>query len=325
MARTWLRRAGLVAATATALLLAACGGSSTIESQLKPTRVVAFGDATADMGVDTTVASNQQRYTINDGTPNIWTRNVAGAYSLDLLPVAAGGTSYAQGNARVLTEPDAAGSTATLTVKEQVDAFLANRAFTSTDLVLVSAGTSDVIAEMSRYTAGLQTREQMLDNVGQAGRDLGAQVRRMVDAGAQQVAVAGPYNLGRSSLAVQYTAQAGNLEAASSRFNEQFLVSVVDLGRNVLYVDQAFFFNLVTATPTAYGFTNGTDPVCTSIDPGPGIGAGANQPNSKLCNTSTLAANATTTSYLFADRIYMTPTANRLFGDWAYEKIRQRF
>lgn len=325
MARPWLRHAGLLAATATALLLAACGGSSTIESQLRPTRVIAFGDASADLGVDTTVAANQQRYTVNDGTPNIWTQNVAGAFGLNLVPVAAGGTSYAQGNARVVVEPDAAGSTATLTVVEQVDAFLAAKTFTSTDLVLVSAGTSDVIAEMAKYMAGGQTREQMLTNLGQAGRDLGAQVRRVVSSGAKQVAVVGPYNLGRSPLATLYPAQASTLEAATGRFNEQFLVSVVDLGANVLYVDAAFFFNLVTATPSAYGFTNALDPWCNSIDPGPGIGTGANQPNSKLCSTSTLVSSASTTSYLFADRVYMTPKANVLFGDWAYEKIHQRF
>jgi outer membrane lipase/esterase len=317
MATQWLRRAvRALAAGAVSVLLAACGSGS-IESQLTPTRLVAFGDGMADIG------QKGARYTINDGTINNWTSFVAFNLGLDLQPSATGGLSYATGNARVLAKPDAAGDAATPTLKEQIDAFLASRTFAAGDLVLVNAGTADVIAEAAGAMAGTQTREQMLDRLGQTGRDLGAQVRRLVAAGAQHVVVVGPYNLGRSPWAIS-TSQVSLLTDASGRFNDQFLISVVDLGASVLYVDAALFFNLVTAAPSAYSLSNATVPACNSVDGGPGIGTGTGQVNSFLCTTSTLVATDGQ-GYAFADRVYVTPASHRLFGEYALGRIRARW
>ncbi len=212
MATSWLRRGWLAAACACGLLLAACGSGS-IESQLTPTRVVAFGDGLADMG------QTGARYTVNDASVNTWTHYVANSFLLQLSPSSTGGLNYASGNARVAAKPDAAGKTTTLTVKEQIDAFLAGNTFTAGDLVLLNAGVSDVVAEAQATITGAQTREQMLANVGQAGRDLGAQVRRLVQAGATHVLLMGTYNLGRSPWALQ-TKQESLLLDASSRFND---------------------------------------------------------------------------------------------------------
>jgi outer membrane lipase/esterase len=93
----------------------------------------------------------------------------------------------------------------------------------------------------------------------------------------------------------------------------------------VFYVDAALFFNLMAAAPANYGLTNAIDPVCTSIDPGPGIGIGTGQLNSALCNTSTVISSATYSTYMFADRVYVTPVAQRQFGDYVYNRIRSRF
>jgi outer membrane lipase/esterase len=317
MARLWLRRALLWAATASsALLLAACGSGS-IESQLNPTRIVAFGDGMADLG------QNGTRYTINDSSLNIWTAQLASRFGTTLTTAAAGGTSYATGNARIVVEPDAAGNGATPTVKEQIDAFLAGGSFAASDLVVLNAGTADVVAEVYAYSTGAQTSEQMLADVRQAGRDMGAQARRLVTAGAKQVVIVGPYNLGRSAWSKEVPALASTLETAASRFNEELLVSVVDLGANVLYVDAALYFNLVTAAPEAYDLSNVTNTACTSVDAGAGIGTGSGQVNSALCSTSTVAADAY--RYLFADRVYLTPVPHRKFGDYAYDRIRARW
>lgn len=319
MATQWLRRAWLLAACASALLLAACGGGS-IESQLAPTRVIAFGDAMGDVG------QNGSRYTVNDRTVNVWTEYVATAFGRTLSASSRGGLGYATGNARVAAKPDAGGSTATPTVTEQIDTFLAAGAPQANDLVLVSAGTSDVIVQAQAVISGAQTSEQMLANLGQAGRDLGAQVRRLVNAGATHVVVVGPYNMGRSAWASQL-GQATLLESASSRFNQQLLVSLVDQGAKVLYIDAALFFNLVTASPSSgpYNFDDATTPVCTSVDPGAGIGTGAGQVNSNLCTSATLRAGADYAKYVFADRVYPTPRGQQLFGDFAYSRIRERW
>ncbi len=124
-----------------------------------------------------------RRYTVNDNSVNVWTQDMASRFGVPLAAAAAGGTSFATGNARVIAKPDAAGSAATPTVAEQIDGFLAAGSIGVNDLMVVSAGTADIVAEMAKVTAGAQTGEQMIANVGQAGRDLAAQVRRLVQAG----------------------------------------------------------------------------------------------------------------------------------------------
>jgi phospholipase/lecithinase/hemolysin len=317
MARPWTRRALLWAAAASTLLLAACGSGS-IESQLNPSRLVVFGDGFADIGQTGT------RYTVNDGGINNWTLQMASRFGRPLAPAASGGLSFATGNARVNTEPDAAGNAATPTVKEQVDAFLAGNAIQSRDLIVFNAGIADIVAEVAQLNAGTQTRAQLIADVRQAAVDVSVQVRRVLAAGATHVVVVGPYNLSKSPWAKQ-TAQQSVLEEASLRFNDQLLLSMVDLGANVLYVDAALYYNLVVATPSGYDMSNSTDAVCTSVDPGPGIGTGAGQMNSALCTPATVLPGANPYNYVFADRIYPTPHAHQLFGDWAYDKIRQRW
>jgi outer membrane lipase/esterase len=317
MSCLWMRRAVLALASASALLLAACG-SGTIESQLSPTRIVAFGDAFSDLG------QNGSRYTVNDNTVNVWTQELAFSFGLNLTTASAGGTSYATGSARVSKTPDAVGSSATPTITGQIDTFLSRDAITPNDLVLVNGGIDDIIAEDAQVRAGTQTREQMLANVGQAGRDLAAQVRRLVDAGAQHVVVVGPYDLSKSLWAIN-SQQTDLLYQASTAFNNQLLVNIVDLGQTVLYVDAALFYNIMTSLPGTYGLTNATTAVCTSVDPGVGIGIGANQINSAQCTPSTVTAGVDYNQYVFADLVYATPAANRQFGTYAYTRVRQRW
>jgi outer membrane lipase/esterase len=317
MSFNWMRRALLGAAAASALFLAACGSGS-IESQLQPSRIVSFGDGFSDLG------QTGSRNTVNDGTVNIWAQQVAASFNVSLANSGAGGTSYATRNARINTKPDVAGNSATPTVKEQVDAFLAANTLGANDLLLVSGGTSDVIAQMALVRSGAQTSDQMVANLRQAGRDMAAQVRRLVQAGATHVVVVGPYNLGKTPWAVGL-GQVNFLADASNRFNEELLVALVDLGSTVLYVDAALLFNLMANTPGSYGLTNSTDAVCTSVDPGPGIGIGAGQVSSALCTPSTVRAGADYRAFLFSDTVYPAPQAHLKFGEYAFTRIRERW
>jgi phospholipase/lecithinase/hemolysin len=278
--------------------------------------VVAFGDAMGDVG------QTGSRYTVNDGSVNNWTQFVANAYDQQLAPVSQGGLSYATGNARITAKPDAAGNSSTPTVQEQVDAYLAGHSFTSDDMVIVSAGTSDVIVQARMVLDGTQTADQANANLKQAGQDLGALIKRIVAAGATHVVVAGPYNLGRSPWALQIGSDSV-LDPASTNFNNGLLVSLVDEGQNVLYVDAALYFNQQASSTT--DVSNNTDLVCTSVDPGPGIGTGNGQVNSKLCTPATITAGVDYTTYLWADRIYPTPRGHQLFGDYARGQISNRW
>lgn len=316
MTSNWLRRAVLAGACVSAALLAACG-SSTTESQLTPARVVAFGDAFSDLG------QGGSRYTVNDGSANIWAQQVAGSFGLPLTPSAAGGKSYARGSARITAKPDAGGSSTVPTVAEQINTFLASDSAGANDLIIINGGYGDIIAEMAGVTAGTQTSDQFIANVRQAGRDLGAQVRRLVQAGGRHVVVVGLYDMSKSPWALSIGGSL--LASASSKFNEELLVSIVDLGASVLYVDVALHFNLVVAAPSTYSLTDVTNPVCTSFDPGTGIGTGRGQVNSALCTTNTITGGVDYSKFLFADRVYPTPQGHRAFGDYAYTRIRARW
>jgi phospholipase/lecithinase/hemolysin len=312
-----LRRALLGAACLSGALLAACGGGE-VESKLAPKRLVSFGDAFSDLG------QAGPRYTINDGTTNIWSQQLAARYGLSLSASSAGGSSYATASARVAAKPDAAGNAATPTVTEQVDRFLAGASFNADDLVLINGGVADIVAEVGQTRSGAQSSSQAAADIEQAGKDLGAQVRRLVQAGASHVVVVGAYNLGRSPWA-RNIGQAAQLEDYATRFNNALLVSIVDLGANALYVDAALYYNLVIANPATYGLVNPNESACAVNDPGPGIGIGNGEINSALCTPENLRGPINRDQWLWADPVYPTPIGHRLFGDYAYDRITRRW
>ena len=317
MAKNWMRRSVLAAACAAAALVTACGSSST-ESAIQPERFIAFGDGHSDLG------QKGPRYTINDGSVNNWTQQLADRYGKPLASVSAGGLSYAQGNARIAATPDAAGDASTPTVTAQVDNFLAGHSFASDDLVLINGGMSDLIVGMAAVQAGTQTANDFVASASASGTLLAAQVQRLVDAGAPHVLVSGTYNLGVTPWAKAIDREE-LLKDASIALNEALLIGINDLGGKVLYIDSAYLVNLYATQPGAYNFTNRDTPVCTSVDPGNGIGIGAGEVNSSLCNTGTLLPGANPDGYAFADKIYLTPKAQEQLGTYAYDQLRKRF
>lgn len=317
MAANWMRRTALVAACASAVLLAACG-SSTTESAITPDRFIAFGDAYSDVG------QKGSRYTVNNGTVNNWTLQVASHYQKTLAPVSAGGLSYAQGNARISAQPDAAGDASTPTITAQIDSFLASKTFAANDIVLLNGGISDLIIGMAAVRAGSLSAADYVAQARQNGKDLAAQILRLVKAGAPHVVVSGTYDLSKTPWGLT-TGQESLLSEASSRFNESLLIAIDDLGAHVLYIDTAYYVNVFTSTPAAFSFSYAQKAACTSVDPGNGIGIGVGQVNSALCTASTLVPGTSADSYVFADNVYLSPSAHRQLGTFAYDKLRARW
>ncbi|CAN5617570.1 SGNH/GDSL hydrolase family protein [soil metagenome] len=316
MTGLWLRRAFIAVAWVSVALLAGCGSSSVV-SALTPTRFVAFGDAFSDLG-----AAGAGKYSLNDGSNN-WVQQMAAGYGRSVSSVLDGGTGYARGNARVTSAVDAAGGT-TPSVTQQITNFLAaGGTFGPNDVVVINGGYSDIIAEMAAVNSGAQTSAAMLANVGQEGRDFAAQVRRLVQAGAKHVVVTGVANLSFTPWATSI-GQVVLLSQASGKFNDELVVTIVDLGANVLYLDSAYFYNLMNTAPANYSFANVTSPVCNSIDPGPGIGIGLGQVNSSLCTAATVSGQDYS-KFLYADAVYSTPAAHRQFGDYAYSRVHARW
>jgi phospholipase/lecithinase/hemolysin len=318
MAFQWMRRVLLAAAPAALLVLAACGSGS-IESQLVPARIVVFGDALSDMG-----QAGGKRYTVND-TSKTWTELVATDYGLTTLKASsAGGTNYATGNARVSLKPDAAGNSATPTVKEQVDTFLAGNTPGANDLIILQGGISDIIVQMQAFIAGTQTSDQMLANVKQAGLDLADQARRLKAAGASHIAIIGAYDLSFTPWGIS-TGKQALLTQATTTFNSAILVSLVNEGESMLYLDTALEFNLLATNPASFALVNVVDPACNSIDPGPGIGVGTGKVNSLLCTTTTVNTGVDYASYLWADPVYPTPTGHARFASFVFTRVHDRW
>ena len=317
MKSIWLRRLCVVAVASVAAVVAGCG-AGTVFSAFAPSRVIVFGDAFSDVG------QGGSKYTVNDASTNTWVEQIAATYGLSVTAASAGGLGYARGNARIVLKPDAAGVATTLTVKEQIDAFLATGNVTSADAVFINGGISDMVVQGVAFTAGSISANDLSNNAAQAGRDLATQVRRLVSAGATHVIVAGVYDMSKSPWGAN-SGQAAALSAASLQFNTSLLTSIVDLGGSVLYVDAAYYLNLMANQPAGFGFTTSASAVCTSVDAGPGIGVGAGDINSALCNVNTIVAGATYNSYMFADKLYLTPSAHRQWGTYASGRMRTRW
>ena len=340
MAANWMRRTFAIAACASATLLAACGGSTTVGS-VTPTRIISFGDTVSDLGQGPSGA----RYTVNDGSINNWIAEVAQRYGITATAANAGGFGYARGNARIAL-PDATGVTNAPSVTQQVDAYLTGGgSFTPTDFVFIGGGQSDVVAGMNEYIAGLKTQAQLNADMVTAAQQLGAQVDRLVNAGAPHVLVSQSPNVGRSLWAAQLNAAIPNLnaaipgaptllpsdaaETAVTTFNQTLLLYINkysgDKKIRVLTVDLQGFFNSISGSlggSAGLGFSNNTAPICTTPDPTNGLGIGLNQINSLLCNANTLVAGATLSTYVFADPLNYTPAAHVNVGDRVYNRLK---
>lgn len=296
----------LSAVVIAAVALAGCGGGTKTESTLVPTRFIAFGDGLTDAGqVGGTI------YTVKDGSSNNWAQVTAASYGMALTAQSAGGQNWARGNARVAIKPDAAGSAATLTLTEQIDAFLATNTIGKDDVLLLSPGISDLIVQGDGVKAGTITSGQALANAQAAGKAVAAQAKRLVAAGGTHVVIAAAYNLGKSPYA---TANGLNavLESASLKLNEAMLIDLVNDGANVLYIDMAFRTNQIINQPGNNGFTNSAAAACTT-------------PTAATCLPSTITTGVTYDSYVFADDRYFTPAMQRVLGDYAATRIRSRW
>ncbi len=312
----------ILLAGAAALVLASCGGGSSVVSDFHPTRLVVFGDAMADLKLGAS-PSGSGRYTVNgDNTVNNWVLQLASYYSL--TPASA--NVKAEAHARVATSTDAAGGSAT-TVRAQVTSFLGASTLSANDLVVVSAGTSDLISEgYSAITANTTAAENTAaSNVRQAARDLATDIRRLVSNGARRVLVLSPYNLGKTPWATAVS-KTTLLENLSREFYDELVVQIADLNENVLVVDARLQMNSLVAS-TSY---NATTLACTTATTGSaqGIGTGLLQVDSSLCSAAVsgnLAGSYNASTFLFADRVYPTPLAHRSLGDYARDKLRTRW
>jgi outer membrane lipase/esterase len=277
----------------TASLLAACGSGSTFEP-LVPTRFVSFGDGWSDLG------QTGGRFTVNDGSTNIWVQQMAGGYGLGITAQATGGLGYAQGGARVDTGANA--------ISSQITAFLGSNSIGASDVLVLDAGISELLA-----LAGSLTGTALNTAADLAGKALAVQARRLTAAGCKHVVIANSMDAGKTPFATA-AGRSTELSNATRAFNDALKIALSDVTNDMLLVDNEAYVNLVHTTPTSYlgagGLATGTAcPVGTY--------------NTTSCTTAN--ANASYNNFMFADDRHPSPAMHRLIGDNAYNKVKARW
>lgn len=286
----WGRRRGrplLVAVLAAAALAAGCGGGGEGRTIFTATRVLAVGDEASVIdtaGRKHTVNALTAAGAIDCASNPIWVQTVAtNGYGL-VFPECNPG-AVADPASRILAEPGArvAG------VRQQIDRQLAAGGFRDGDLVTVMAGVNDVLDAYSLFPA-----TPVADLVGQvdaAGRELGRQINRMVDAGARVLVSTAidptfaPFGRGRNAGAqvvdcprVQgETERLPLLTCLTDRLNGAMRTTIYNDGRRVGLVLGDALVRSYLQFPVIGGFVNVADAACAATAPLP------------TCTTATLA------------------------------------
>ena len=291
--------------------------------------VYVFGDSLSDAGyfrgfllqagVPAQLAAIMGRYTTNPGP--VWSELVAQFYGVDPAPSnVSGGTIYAQGGARVTGVPGVSTppGQAQRPISVQVDEFLAATGGTAdpSALYTVWAGANDLFFNLGALQAGAIDAATLQANVLGAAQAEIAQIRRLRDAGARYIVVAGLPNIGLTP-AFQGSPNATSVTLLSAGYNTTLFTGLAAAGIKVIPVDTFSLFNQILANPGAYGFTNTTSIACGAFPPV----TTAQTANSLFCYTGNLTAPGADRTFVFADSVHPTSAAHAIIAQFVESLI----
>lgn len=310
-------------------------------------QVVAFGDSLSDAGTynpttaDTNPANDSPTgLTFSTKPGSTWAVYVAATYGHVLQPnrqvnfgvvgnggavMELGGLNYAEGGARI--DVDAANGGVVMqpipgvgtvpvqlatsrSIKTQIDDYLAEHgnAFDDEQLVLIQGGANDFFGFLGQVAANPSLAANAPTVIANTVTSMVTQVGRLKAAGATHIIYSNLPDLG---LTPQFrsTPLAGLASTLSANYNAAVATSLNGLGVNVF--DTSALIQQVAASPSTYGFTNVTTPVCTSLTT-PGNPASL---SALICSPTTLVAPGADLTYLFADGVHPTARAHALWSD----------
>jgi outer membrane lipase/esterase len=187
-------------------------------------------------------------------------------------------------------------------------------AFTAQITPLVTAQVNaGVTAQTGVSASDFETSAQAQANVAAAAQQEVALVGQLQAAGAKNILV---FNLPNIGITPSGTAQgpdaAQSLTGLSVLFNSQLNAGLAQLDIGIIPINAYGLLNEVIANPTAYGFSNVTDPACngSSVQCGP-VGSGL--PYSYAAGTDQ--------TYLFADGVHPTTAAHAMVGQYVMSVI----
>lgn len=278
-----------------AVLLAACGGGSSQIQAFNPPRLTAFGDESSAL------TPTGRKYAVNDFAADqqtldcnalpIWIQDVARAFNFAFPQCPLDG---AQTKALTRAAPGAR----VADVVGQVDAHVAAGGFQPEELVLVLAGTWDVLDLYAQFPA--RSRDELINEARVRGTRLGEQVNRMVGLGARVVVSTMP-DLGLSPYGIaQGTDGARLLTDLSAALNGRIRATIINDGRLIGLVLTDEFVQVAGRAPGFYGLSNASAAVCTVALPD--------------CTTKTLVEGGKAGLYLWASDRWLGTGGHRQLG-----------
>jgi lysophospholipase L1-like esterase len=308
----WLpraRRAATLAATAALAALVSCGGGEQVQ-KFQPGRVLAFGD---EMSV---IDPDGAKYTVNfvsdaTATPpltrdcvqnSIGVQGLANAYGLP-FPQCPGASTNTP--SRIL----AVAGAKVADVSGQVDNFLLTDTFHGNDLVMIMAGSNDLLAILDRTLTGGLSVDQAAAEAEQAGTNLANVVNRVATLGAKVLISTIP-DLSLSPDG-RDPAKNATLHRISMRYNAKLRTGLINDGHMIGLV---LFDENVQAIVNGNTY-NTTDPACDD----------AHLADLRTCTTQTLrtladGTTANVATWLWADGTHVGPAGHSSLGQLAFAR-----
>lgn len=308
-----LKRGLMLSAMAAAALVAGCGGGSTEQiDPFNPSRVIAFGDESG------TILQSGKKYTINglDASTNqidckqnqVWSQALASGFNM----------VYSQCNTDFVALPQgimyAFAGAKVADVRDKIDQHLAGDRFGPKDLVAIMVGVNDILELYRQFPA--QSRDALINEAKARGKLLAEQVNRIANANGR-VLIATVFDVGLTPFGLREREQQTDIDRGlflndlTEAFNVSMRLNVLNDGRLVglLLVDETI--QQIARYPTAFGFTDVTTPACrANIAP-------------QDCTTSTLLAEASVTTWLWAGDTLLGPAAQTRIAALALGRARQ--
>jgi outer membrane lipase/esterase len=245
------------------------------------------------------------KFTTNPGY--VWSEYLAAYYGTNAVTDNQGGSNYAVGGAWVGTET-AGGLGPQPSLASQVTSYLTATGghADANALYTVWGGANDLFSITDPAAAPTVIGGAVTSEIGIVGA--------LQAAGAQYVMVATVPDLGLTPAysGDAMTAYVGN--QLSTIYNTALFGGLASAGLHVIPLDTFNLLREIVADPTAYGFSNATDPAC-GVQPPP---AGA---SSLFCNPASLVNPGAAETYVFADSVHPTSAAHAVVAQYAISMI----
>lgn len=308
-------------------------GSAVVCAQRTPAAACAaasgtFTDpaATTDFYAFSTVSSTklevdaaaQQRTTTtayNCGSPSIWVQVVARAY----------GRGF---NSQCEVEPYS-GAVSYAAYGAQTDDVIAQIAahrgeLNGSVLVTIMVGQNDILAQYAAIRANTTTEAAATAELQARADRMAAAVKDAIGTGAKVVLALTP-SLNNSPKGVAESDAGAMLSRLLVAYNDRLYVRGLGnvSGRDLVGVNPDTFTNTTTRS-TSYVHSTALCNTTGLIKPDGTTTAGLDS-DVKFCNTNTLVAGGSTSTYIWADATHYAPLGHSLIGSLAYNRARQQF